>query len=134
MVERSNVVHMSADLEASKYLVGADGGTSAVRRLEGIAFPQDHSTYTWVRIDGIVKTNMPESRMGFGSLESRTHGNVLWVSMDHGAARIGFSLNDELVKKYGRHLTEEQAVAEAKASMAPFEVEFEKVDWHTTYR
>ncbi|KAF2163232.1 hypothetical protein M409DRAFT_26276 [Zasmidium cellare ATCC 36951] len=87
----------------------------------------------WVRMDGVVKTNIPEARNGFGSVESPSHGQVLWLALDHGATRIGYALNDKLFEKYGRSMTPEQAVYDAKAAVAPFELEFERVDWHTVY-
>ena len=62
---------------------------------------EDH----WVRIDGIVKTNMPEARLGFQAIESRTHGHVLFVALDHSATRIGYVLSAEMFKKYGRKMS-----------------------------
>jgi phenol 2-monooxygenase (NADPH) len=86
-----------------------------------------------VRIDGVVETDMPNSRIGFASIESPTHGNVLWVALDHGRTRIGFSLNPALYRKYGDKMTEAEAVEEAKAAVAPFSLKFKKVDWYTVY-
>lgn len=87
----------------------------------------------WVRIDGVVETDMPDSRMGWASIESATHGNVLWVAIDHGRTRIGFSLSAELYRKYGDKMTEAQAVEEATAAVAPFSCTFKSVDWYTVY-
>ncbi|KAK3618892.1 hypothetical protein LTR56_024363 [Elasticomyces elasticus] len=56
-----------------------------------------------------------------------------WVALDHGATRIGYALSPALFAKYGRKMSQEDAVKEAKAAMTPFEVEFETVDWHTVY-
>ncbi|EXJ65593.1 uncharacterized protein A1O5_11120 [Cladophialophora psammophila CBS 110553] len=116
-----------------KYLVGADGGNSLVRRLSGISFPQDATAHNWVRIDAVVKTNMPDSRIGVAGIESVSHGNVLWVPLDHGRTRIGFALNKEMYEKYGDKLTEEQAKHEATQAVLPFTLEFESVDWYTIY-
>ena len=46
----------------SKYLVGADGGRSFVRRHAGIPFDGNTSEDKWIRIDGIVETDMPMNR------------------------------------------------------------------------
>ncbi|EAU36689.1 conserved hypothetical protein [Aspergillus terreus NIH2624] len=116
-----------------KYIVGADGGSSSVRRLAGIPFEGDHTNFKWVRIDGYFKTNMPNADIGYASIESKTHGNVLWVQLDHGAKRIGFAMTEEMLAKYGNNLTEDQAVAEAIKSMEPFSLEIEKVEWWTLY-
>lgn len=88
----------------------------------------------WVRIDGIISTNMPDADLGFASIESKSHSNVLWVSLDHGRNRIGFALTDEMSAKYGDEMTEKDVKHEAELSMAPFSVEFDCVDWWTVYR
>lgn len=118
----------------SKFIVGADGGHSLVRRLAQIPFEGDHTNFKWVRIDGQFKTNMPDADVGWASIESKSHGNVLWVQLDNGAKRIGFAMTPEMLAKYGEKLTEEQAKAEAVKSMEPFTLEFERVDWWTLYR
>lgn len=118
----------------AKYIVGADGGSSTVRSVAGIPFEGSQREDRWVRLDAIVKsTNMPEHRAGSAAIESPTHGHVLWVAQDKRITRIGYALNPELIKKYGRQMTMEQAVFEAKAAVAPFTCEFEKVDWYTVY-
>jgi phenol 2-monooxygenase (NADPH) len=81
----------------------------------------------------MVKTNLPDARTGMGLIESATHGIVIWVSLDHGATRIGYILSPVLIAKYGDSLTQEQAVHEAQLACAPFELEFTTVDWHTCY-
>lgn len=116
---------------AAKYIIGADGGGSAVRKIAGIPFVGDRHVQHWVRMDGIVKTTVPDSRIGFGAFESETHGQVLWVSLDNSATRVGYMLSAELFEKYGLKMSAEDAVAEAKKAVKPFELEFEEVHWHT---
>lgn len=87
----------------------------------------------WCRIDGVLKTNMPDARVGFASIESPTHGNVLWVAQDHGRTRIGFALSPELYAKYGDNITKDQVRDEAIRAMAPFSIEFITIDWWTFY-
>ncbi|KAK5111367.1 hypothetical protein LTR62_005207 [Meristemomyces frigidus] len=115
----------------AKYIIGSDGGNSTVRRIAEIPFLGERHAQHWVRIDGLVKTNIP--RISFGAFESSTHGHVLWVALDHGVARIGYVLNDELYKKYGSGMSAADAAAEAQKAVAPFELEFERIDWHTVY-
>ena len=117
----------------AKYIIGCDGGSSAVRRIAEIPMLGADKEDRWVRIDGIVKTDMPNSRMGFAAIESKTHGQVLWVALDHGATRIGYVLTPAMYKKYGRNMSKEDAVKEAQAAIAPFNVEFLEVHWHTVY-
>lgn len=117
----------------SKYIVGCDGASSAVRNLAQIPFDGANQEDHWVRIDGMVRTNLPDARAGVGTVESKTHGQVLWVALDHGATRIGYVLTPEMYTKYGKSMKQEDAIKEAKAAMAPFEIEFDRIDWHTVY-
>ena len=61
-----------------RYLVGADGGKSFVRRAMKIPFDGSSTEDKWVRIDGVVETDMPKPR-SYAAIESPTHGNVLWA-------------------------------------------------------
>ena len=117
----------------AKYIIGTDGGNSAVRSLAQIPFVGQLREDQWVRLDAIVKTDMPEARSGSSAIESPTHGHVLWVALDKNVTRIGYALSPELIKKYGRQMTQEQAMYEARAAVAPFTLEFVKVEWYTVY-
>jgi phenol 2-monooxygenase len=114
-----------------RYLIGADGGRSFVRRALEIPFDGETSEDRWVRVDGVIETDMPKSR-GYGAIESPTHGNVLWAALDHGATRIGFAFTKERAAKY-EVFDEKAAVAEAIESVKPFKLTFKQVDWFTIY-
>jgi phenol 2-monooxygenase (NADPH) len=114
-----------------KYLVGADGGRSFVRRAMDIPFDGSSSEDKWVRVDGVIETNLPKPRT-YCAIESPTHGNVLWAALDHGATRIGFAFTAERQKAY-EEFNEEAAVKEAIASVKPFTLSFKQVDWWTIY-
>ena len=121
----------------SKYIIGADGGHSTVRSIAGIPFNGDNvkveSILHWIRMDALVKTNMSDARIGFGSIESPRHGNVLWVAIDHGRTRIGFAIPTEVYEKYGENISEDVVTEEAIKALAPFKLEFVSVDWWTLY-
>ncbi|GKZ26248.1 hypothetical protein AbraIFM66951_004436 [Aspergillus brasiliensis] len=117
----------------SKYLIGADGGHSLVRRYANIPFDGDSSEDQWIRIDGIVETNMPVNR-AYGAIETTTHGNVLWAPLDHGATRIGYAYTPEIAAKYPKGVTEEVARNEAIACLWPFSLKFKEVHWWTLYK
>jgi phenol 2-monooxygenase len=115
-----------------RYLIGCDGSRTAVRGAAEIQSDGDRTEDKWVRIDGVLKrTTMPKPRC-YGALESPTYGNVLWIPLDHGATRIGFALNEER-RKLHKELTQAVFVEEAKLSVAPFEIEYERVDWASVY-
>ncbi|PYH96456.1 2,4-dichlorophenol 6-monooxygenase [Aspergillus ellipticus CBS 707.79] len=117
----------------SKYIVGADGGRSFVRRHADIPFDGDSSEDQWIRIDGIVETDMPINR-AYGAIETKTHGNVLWAPLDHGATRIGYAYTPEIATKYPNGATEEVAVNESIECLRPFNLRFKEVHWWTLYK
>uniref|UniRef100_A0A8H7NPN7 FAD-binding domain-containing protein n=1 Tax=Bionectria ochroleuca TaxID=29856 RepID=A0A8H7NPN7_BIOOC len=118
----------------SKFLLGADGGSSLVRRLSDIPLDSESTTYEWIRIDGKLATDMPGADLGFASIETSHHGNVLWVKLERDAHRIGFALTPALLAKYPGGITEEEAVKEAVECMRPFKLDVERLDWWTHYK
>lgn len=117
----------------SKYLIGADGGRSRVRELAGIQFEGERSNRHWIRIDGIVETNMPEARRGICGIESRSHGSILWACLDHGVTRVGFALPEKLWEEIGAEISREDVIREAQKALQPFTLDFKTVDWWTVY-
>ena len=117
----------------SKYIVGADGGRSTVRELAGIAFEGEKANCHFIRMDGIVRTNMPEARTGNVGIDSASHGSILWACLDHGITRVGFAYPKKLWEEKGAQLTQEDVILEAKEALRPFELDFVTVDWWTAY-
>lgn len=115
-----------------RYLIGCDGSRTVVRGAAGIDSDGDRTEDKWVRIDGVLKsTTMPKPR-SYGAIESPLYGNVLWIPLDHGATRIGFALNEERRKLY-KELNQDIFIQEAKLSVQPFEIEYERVEWASVY-
>ena len=115
-----------------RYLIGCDGSRTLVRDAAGIDSEGDRTEDKWVRIDGVLKsTTMPKPR-AYGAIESPVYGNVLWIPLDHGATRIGFAMNEERRKLYGE-LNQDVFIEEAKLSVMPFDIEYERVDWASVY-
>ncbi|PVI08658.1 hypothetical protein DM02DRAFT_578876 [Periconia macrospinosa] len=114
-----------------RYLVGADGGRSFVRRAMEIPFDGSSSEDKWVRVDGVVETDLPRPRT-YCAIESPTHGNVLWAALDRGATRIGYAFTPATQSAY-TVFDEEAAVKEAIAAVKPFSLSFRQVDWWTIY-
>ena len=106
----------------------ADGGNSTIRRLAGIAMEGNDTTYRWVRIDGEMKTNMPEPNLAYASLGTKNHANVLWARLGRDAHRIGFALTPTLQAKYPNGKDAEQAVHEASECFKPFELQVQRLD------
>ena len=117
----------------SKFIIGADGGSSTIRSLANIPFPGERNSRYWVRIDGHVRTNMPYARFGNVGLDSATHGSILWACLDHGITRVGFALPPPIWDQYGHGITQEVVIAQAQEALRPFLLEFDSVDWWTVY-
>ncbi|KAL2812921.1 FAD binding domain-containing protein [Aspergillus cavernicola] len=139
VVDSSRVVSVLEDLKSgmkytveSEYLIGADGGKSFVRRHLNIPFEGDTTQDKWIRVDGKVKTDLPTPR-SYGSIESPTHGNVLWAPLDRNMTRIGYVFIPEQEARHGGKLTQEAVVQEAIAAVKPFKLEFQTVEWWTLY-
>lgn len=117
-----------------RYLIGCDGSRTVVRGAAGIESTGSRTEDKWVRVDGVLKsTTMPKSR-SYGSLESPIYGNVLWIPLDHGATRIGFCLKNGRRKLYDSSISDSEVFArEAVLSVAPFQLEFERIDWASVY-
>ncbi|KAL8946836.1 MAG: hypothetical protein Q9222_006822 [Ikaeria aurantiellina] len=118
----------------SRYIIGADGGKSTVRRFAGIDFQGESTPLDWVRLDAVVETNTPDSRIGPVSIETSTHGNVLWAPMDHDRTRIGFPFTSTMRQKYGEEVSQKNVEYEAIEAVKPFELQLKEVDWWTIYK
>ncbi|KAH9231681.1 hypothetical protein K456DRAFT_1726656 [Colletotrichum gloeosporioides 23] len=116
-----------------KYLVGADGVQSQVRQLAKIEMIGDETAYEWVRFDGRIKTDVPDTELGFVTIQSAEYGNVFLARIDKDAFRIGYVFTPTLKAKYPDGLTKEHALEEGLKSFHPFKVEFERLDWWTIY-
>ena len=76
---------------------------------------------------------MPSPRC-LNSVQSESHGLVLWCPIDDGKVRLGYVFNADLQKKYGEEgITAEVVMEEAKKAIHPFSLTFEKLDWFTCY-
>ncbi|KAI4118906.1 MAG: hypothetical protein LQ338_007343 [Usnochroma carphineum] len=123
----------STTLVNARYIVGADGGRSTVRKLAGIKFLGDSTALNWVRLDAVVSTDMPDSRVGPVSIETEDHGNVLWAPMDHGRTRIGFPYTPRMRERYGSDPTQADIEFETIQALRPFHLTLNVVDLWTIY-
>lgn len=116
-------------------MVGADGGRSTVRSLGNFPFPGTTTPHKWIRLDAVIKTNMPfdSNRSKIVAVESREYGNVLWLPVDNGRTRIGFVCPDDVYGEDGSTISEEAVMTSAQNAVKPFTLEFEKLDWWTVY-
>jgi len=79
-----------------KFLIGADGGRSPVRRMANIPFDGERTSIQWIRMDAVVETDMPNSRE-LNSLDSKSHGQILFCPIDKWSNSHRLGLQSELV-------------------------------------
>ncbi len=85
-------------------------------------------------MDAHVKTNMPNPRC-LNSIDSSTHGQILWCPNDNGLTRIGYVFSKDLLDRYGGEdkITKDDVIREAKEAVRPFTLDVLDVDWWTIY-
>lgn len=124
----------STTLVNARYIIGADGASSTVRKLAGIKFLGDSTPLDWVRMDAVVETTMPDSRVGPVSIISSSHGNVLWAPLDHGRTRIGFQCTPRMRQRHDSNIGLAEIKFEAIQALKPFHLRIKSVDWWTIYK
>jgi phenol 2-monooxygenase len=92
---------------------------------------------------------MPNPRC-LNSIQSPTHGLILFCPVDDNLTRIGYVFSPALQNKWGVEgmdqvlgpvgthgdggpLNKDILIAEAKEAVKPFKLDFKRVDWHTIY-
>lgn len=87
-----------------------------------------------MRLDAVVRSDIPIGRKQSAAIESHEYGNVLWTPTDNGRTRIGFVLRDEVYDTLGGNITAEVIESEARKAVHPFSLEFVQLDWWTVYK
>ncbi|GAO47533.1 hypothetical protein G7K_1738-t1 [Saitoella complicata NRRL Y-17804] len=134
-----------------KYLLGTDGARSSVRAAMGISLEGEHTDYIWGVMDGICRTTFPDIRFrcaihsDAGSImvipRERTPRGVLtrlYTQMavappTSGGEGVEKDSKEEAKRRRGE-VTQEKVVEQAKRVLAPYEFEWESVDWYAAYQ
>ncbi|KIY53607.1 hypothetical protein FISHEDRAFT_32973 [Fistulina hepatica ATCC 64428] len=122
----------------ARYLFGGDGARSFVRQRLGYQMRyRDPTEYAWAVMDGIVKTDFPDIKLG--STIVSPEGSILIIPREAGLTRLYTQLKTSPDKSVHdadaewRSVTPEQVQATAARILAPFTVKWETVDWYSAY-
>jgi phenol 2-monooxygenase len=93
----------------------------------------------------LIDTDIPNPRC-LNSVQSPTHGLILFCPVDDNLTRIGYVFSEHLQKKWklgeetvtgpaveNGGLELEAVIEEAQEAVKPFRLDFKRVDWYTIY-
>ncbi len=126
----------------TEYLVGADGGRSAVRHCmtakHGVTFDGDWVDTLWGAIDAVVETDFPDIRK-IAAIHSRNYGSVMVFPReynDHGkpVVRLYTQINRAMGRKVEAKDVKVEDIMDADRKIfAPYKLEFHEIEWWTAY-
>ncbi|KAG9313142.1 putative monooxygenase [Chiua virens] len=121
----------------AKFVVGADGAHSWVRKTLGIEMEGEQTDYIWGVVDMVPDTNFPDIR-NHAVVNSRS-GSSIVIPREGDTVRIYIQLSnaDVLDPLTGRadksRVNPEKLVSVAKKIFHPFELEPKFIEWWTVY-
>lgn len=119
----------------SKYVLGADGARSGVRRSIGRTLEGDTAKHAWGVMDTLAVTDFPDIRLKC-AIQSRSGGNILLIPREGGHLfRMYVDLGEVADDDAGRvrQTTLDDVVAKANAIIHPYTLDVKHVAWHSVY-
>ncbi|KDN46464.1 FAD/NAD(P)-binding domain-containing protein [Tilletiaria anomala UBC 951] len=132
----------------TKYLIGCDGGRSAVRtKLEkshGFEFKGDWVDTLWAALDCVVDTNFPDVRK-IAAIHSAKHGALYIFPRENNQAgdpiircytqvnRLSGEKSKESALEARNKVTKEQVMQAIQEIAYPYKFKFKSVEWFTVY-
>ena len=118
----------------AKYVVGADGARSSVRRSIGAKLSGDKSNHAWGVMDTLALTDFPDVRTKC-AIHSQA-GSILLIPREGGQLfRIYVDLGKVPENDNGkvRQTPLEEIIERAKAILNPYSLDVKDVAWHSVY-
>ncbi|TDL26709.1 hypothetical protein BD410DRAFT_825808 [Rickenella mellea] len=128
--------HNDTETVRAKYVLGADGAHSWVRKTLGITMDGEQTEYIWGVVDTIPVTNFPDIRNRC-AIHSN-NGSCMVIPREGDMVRLYLQLAEKDVVTDGRvdksKISPEKLMAVAKKSLYPYEITFpNQIDWWTIY-
>ena len=119
----------------ARFVVGCDGGRSAVRRELSIAMEGDSANKSWGVMDVLLSTNFPDIRVK-SFIQSKDEGAVMIVPRE-GGYLVRLYVELDLLEKDQRALTldlgVEDIISKARLILNPYTLEVKEVAWWSIY-
>ncbi|GAO14883.1 hypothetical protein UVI_02007220 [Ustilaginoidea virens] len=140
-VELKHVDGTAVEAVRAKYLFGGEGARSFIRQRLNICFQHiGPIEQVWGVMDGVVQTDFPDIKQ----LTVRTqmkctihsqHGPMLVIPREKNMVRfyVQIASCEESDWKSMKRLTKEQFQELAKKILHPYTIEWERVEWYSTY-
>ncbi|KAG8405465.1 hypothetical protein J3458_022119 [Metarhizium acridum] len=123
----------------AKYVLGADGAHSWMRRQIGLGLEGDSTDYIWGVLDMVPITDFPDIRMRC-AIHSANSGSIMVIPRENKLVRLYIQLTttervgDEPTKADRSKISPRVILEAAQRIMAPYTISYQKLDWWTAYQ
>ncbi|CAK9441528.1 uncharacterized protein LODBEIA_P53960 [Lodderomyces beijingensis] len=145
------------ELIHAKYVLGADGAHSWVRKQLGIDMEGEQTDFVWGVVDIVPITDFPDVRSRC-AIHSKDSGSVMIIPRENDMVRLYIQLkevdrdvetagdarefmgncDDPKAKTKGRidrsKITPESIINQARESMKPYKLDYTNLTWYTAYQ
>ncbi|MFR0636384.1 FAD-binding monooxygenase [Glutamicibacter soli] len=118
----------------AKYVVGADGARSGVRRSIGATLSGDKANHAWGVMDTLALTDFPDVRTK--SAIHSSNGSILLIPREGGQLfRLYVDLGEVAEDDNGkvRQTSLDEIIQRAQAILQPYTLDVKNVAWHSVY-
>ncbi|KAK3684207.1 FAD binding domain-containing protein [Podospora appendiculata] len=133
-VQIEHVDGTASETIKAKYLFGGEGGKSFVRDQLKIAVThKDPIAHVWGVMDGVVNTDFPDIKMKC-TIHSE-HGSIMVIPREDNMVRLYIQIASSTDADWHprKTATAEEVQASAKKILAPYTIEWERVEWFSVY-
>ncbi|KAH7143556.1 FAD binding domain-containing protein [Dactylonectria macrodidyma] len=123
----------------AKYVVGADGAHSWVRKAIGLKLEGDSTDYIWGVLDIVPITDFPDIRMRC-AIHSASSGSIMVIPRENKLVRLYIQLTttektgDQDSRADRSKITPEVILESAQRIIAPYKLTYRTLDWWTAYQ
>ncbi|KAF4988771.1 hypothetical protein FGRMN_9565 [Fusarium graminum] len=123
----------------AKYMLGADGAHSWVRKELGFKLEGESTDYIWGVLDIVPITNFPDIRQRC-AIHSASSGSVMVIPRENKLVRLYIQLTttektgDQDSRADRSWITPEVILKSAQKIFAPYTINYRKLDWWTAYQ
>lgn len=133
-VKLEHVDGTASEVVRAKYLFGGEGARSFIRNELGIGMThKDPISNVWGVMDGVVNTDFPDIKMKC-TIHS-DHGSIMVIPRENNMVRLYIQIATSTDPDFNprKSATVEEVQASAKKILAPYTIEWERVEWYSVY-
>ena len=132
-----SIAHVDGDQQETmraKYLFSGEGARSFVREQLGVKIThKDPIAHVWGVMDGVVRTNFPDIKMKC-TIHSDA-GSIMVIPREANMVRLYIQIASSTDEDWNprKSATTEEVQAAAKKIMAPYWIEWDRIEWFSVY-